>query len=100
MLKQIIKDAVEVYEEESAKGYVETLDELDRFANESADIYISKLSVQEEWSLLEELNQKEPVADFGIGEEKTLGQAITSYVESTLTSKIRQAVIDAYYNKF
>ena len=100
MLESIINDAVEVFNDEYKQGYIETLEDVRTFGRESADIYISKLSVKDEWSLIEELNQTEPVAEFGLGEEKTLGQAITTYVESTLAELIVRATIKEYYERW
>ena len=101
MLENIIDEAVEVFEDERKEGYLQELEEVRRFGYESAEIYISRLSVEEEWELIEELNQKEQVAEFGINPgNKTLGQAISEYVESTLAELITRATIDSYYNKY
>ena len=100
MLDSIIKEAVEVFKDEQREGYLDDFDSVQIFGYESADLYISKLSTSEEWELLEELNRIEPVADFGLAQEDvTLGQAITTYVQSTLGSLIVRATINAYYEE-
>ena len=100
MLDSIIKEAVEVYKEEEQKGYINDFDDVQLFAIENAEIYIQKLDVKEKWILLEELNRQEPVADFGLAQEDTtLGQAIETYLQSTLMAKIVKATMDAYYEE-
>lgn len=100
-LDDVVKEAVEVFEEEMEKGWIDDINDVREFAEDEANIYLEKMNTEEHFTLLERLNMQEPIAEFGINEEdKTVGQAVMRYLENTLTGIIIQAVIDCYYDNW